>query len=171
LHLSRHCFIDDYVTLYAHPQATGAIRLGENVHLYRWTVVELGGGAGSLDIGANSYLQAGCTLNPFQSSIRIGQNCMIATHCTFMPYQHSYGDITRPMREQPLTSRGEIVLEDDVWLGAQVCVLDGVTIGRGAIIGAGAVVTKDIPPYAIAAGVPARVLRTRDATKDATRSE
>jgi acetyltransferase-like isoleucine patch superfamily enzyme len=69
------------------------------------------------------------------------------------------------MREQPLTSRGDIVLEDDVWLGANVVVLDGVTIGRGAIVGAGAVVTQSIPPYAIAGGVPARVIRYRTPEK------
>lgn len=65
------------------------------------------------------------------------------------------------MRELPLTSRGDIVVEDDVWLGLHVCVMDGVTIGQGAVIGAGAVVTKDIPPYAIAGGVPASVIRFR----------
>ena len=161
LHLSRHCFIDDFVTIYAHPRATGEVRLAENVHLYRWTVVELGEGSGSLSIGANTYLQAGCTLNPFISNITIGQNCMIAARCIFMPYQHAYQETSRPMREQRLTSRGDIVLEDDVWLGAHVCVMDGVTIGQGSIVGAGAVVTKDIPPYSIAAGVPARVIRTR----------
>ncbi len=70
-------------------------------------------------------------------------------------------DLTQPIRLQPIQSRGDIVVEDDVWLGVGVKVLDGVTIGRGAVIGAGAVVTKDIPPLAIAAGVPARVLRRR----------
>jgi acetyltransferase-like isoleucine patch superfamily enzyme len=168
LQLAPQCFIDDYVTIYAHPGATGAVHLAENVHLYRWSMIELGAGSGSLTIGANTYLQAGCTLNSFVSSIRIGQNCMIATRCVFMPYQHGRGDATRPMREQGLTSRGDIAIEDDVWLGAQVCVMDGVTIGRGAIVGAGAVVTKDIPPAAIAAGVPARVLRMRHATDDPT---
>jgi acetyltransferase-like isoleucine patch superfamily enzyme len=53
------------------------------------------------------------------------------------------------------------VLEDDVWLGVNVAVMDGVTIGQGAIVGAGAVVTKDIPPYAIAGGVPARLIGVR----------
>ena len=87
---------------------------------------------------------------------------MIAPRCAFTPYQHGFADTQRPMREQPLTSNGDIVIEDDVWLGLNVCVMDGVTIGTGAIIGAGAVVTKDIPPFAIAGGVPARVLRDRN---------
>jgi acetyltransferase-like isoleucine patch superfamily enzyme len=149
------------VTIYAHPQAQGKVHLERNVHLYRWSVIELGNGNGSLSIGANTYLQAGCTLNPFISNITIGANCMIATRCVFMPYQHGHADPNRPLREQPLTSRGDIVIEDDVWLGAQVCVMDGVVIGKGSIVGAGAVVTKDVPPNSLAVGVPARVIRQR----------
>lgn len=165
LQMGSRCFIDDYVTIYAHPGAQGGVYLADNVHLYRWSIVELGQGAGSLRVGSNTYIQAGCILNAFVTSINIGANCMIAQHCAFMPYQHGFADADRPMREQPLTSQGDIVLEDDVWLGANVCVLDGVTIGQGAIVGAGAVVTKDIPPYAIAGGVPAHVIRFREARK------
>ena len=58
------------------------------------------------------------------------------------------------MREQPIISKGGIVIEDNVWLGLNVSVMDGVTIGEGAVVGAGAVVTKDIPPFAIAGGIP-----------------
>jgi acetyltransferase-like isoleucine patch superfamily enzyme len=159
--MRRACFIDDYVTIYAHRGSQGGVYLEENVHLYRWSIVELGEGEGSLHIGSNTYIQSGCILNAFVGNITIGANCMIAPRCAFTPYQHSLVDTRRPMREQPLTSQGDIVIEDDVWLGLHVCVMDNVTIGRGAIVGAGAVVTKDIPPYAIAHGVPARVIRFR----------
>ncbi len=161
LQIGPKCFIDDYVTIYTHPKGRGRVHLAENVHIYRWSMVELGEGEGSLKIGRNTYIQSGCVLNAFVSSIIIGANCMIAPRCAFMPYQHSFADTSRPMREQGFTSKGNIVLEDDVWLGANVTVTDGVTIGQGAIVGAGAVVTKDIPAYAIAGGVPARVLRYR----------
>ena len=161
LDMGPRCFIDDYVTIYARPEAQGRVYLEENVHIYRWTVVELGGGGANLKVGRNTYIQAGCTLNPFLGSITIGANCMIAARCAFMPYQHGFADTSLPMREQPLTSKGDIVIEDDVWLGINVSVMDGVTIGQGAIVGAGAVVTKDIPPYSISGGVPARVLRYR----------
>jgi acetyltransferase-like isoleucine patch superfamily enzyme len=134
--------------------------LAHNTHLYRGCIVELSG-AGSVHIGANTYIQSGCVLNAFIASIEIGANCMIAPHCVLTPYQHGYADRSRLMREQPLTSKGGIVLEEDVWLGAHVCVMDGVRIGKGSIVGAGAVVTQDIPPFSIAAGVPARVIRPR----------
>lgn len=161
LKMGPRCFIDDYVTIYAHPGARGGVYLGEDVHIYRWSIVELGAGEGSLHIGSHTYIQSGCVLNAFVGSITIGTNCMIAHRCAFMPYQHGFADTHRPMREQPLTSRGDIVIQDDVWLGLNVSVMDGVTIGRGAIVGAGAVVTDDIPSYAIAGGVPARVIRFR----------
>jgi acetyltransferase-like isoleucine patch superfamily enzyme len=89
---------------------------------------------------------------------------MIAPHCALMPYQHSYADLDQPMWQQPLTSRGDIVLEDDVWLGVNAVVLDGVKIGQGAIVGAGAVVTRDVPPFAIVGGVPARIIGSREKT-------
>ena len=162
LTMEPKCFIDDYVTIYAHKGARGGVYLDSDVAIYRWSVIELGKGEGSLRIGPHTHIQAGCTLNAFGGNIIIGANCMIAPRCVFTPYQHSVSDTSRPMREQPLTSRGDIVVGDDVWLGSHVCVMDGVTIGQGAIVGAGAVVTKDIPPYAIAGGVPARVIRFRE---------
>lgn len=161
LQMGPRCFIDDYVTIYAPQGARGGVYLDRNVHIYRWSIVELGKGEGNLRIGSNTYIQSGCILDAFVGNIVIGANCMIADHCAFTPYQHGFADTRRPLREQPLTSRGDIVIEDDVWLGLNVCVMDGVTIGTGAVVGAGAVVTEDIPSYAIAGGVPARVIRFR----------
>ncbi len=163
LYVGPKCFIDDGVTIYAHRTNTGSVHLDTNVHIYRWSMVELGEGNASLRIGANTYIQSGCVLNAFVGNILIGANCMISPRCAFMPYQHGLADTSRPMREQPLTSRGDIIIRDDVWLGLNVCVMDGVTIGEGAVIGAGAVVTHDIPPYAIAGGVPARIIQSRKA--------
>jgi len=94
-------------------------------------------------------------------NLRIGAQVQLAPQCALSPYEHGVDDLTQPIRLQPIQSRGDIIVEDDVWLGVGVKVLDGVTIGRGAVIGAGAVVTRDVPPLAIAAGVPARVIRLR----------
>ena len=159
LHLGRNCFIDDEVTIYAH-QDGGEVRLADRVHLYRGTIIEVGLG-GSVIIGDDTHIQAACNLKGFLGSLIIGRNVQIAPHCGFSPYEHHFEDLSVPIKSQGIRSAGDIVLEDDVWVGQGVQVLEGVNIGKGAVIGAGAVVTKDVPPYAIAVGVPARVIRMR----------
>ena len=157
--IGKQCFIDDDVTLFAHPDG-GEIRLGEGVHIYRGTIIEIGQG-GSVTIGDHSHIQSHCNIKGFLGSTRIGRNVQIAPHCGFSPYEHGFDDSRASIREQAITSQGDIVLEDDVWLGLNVQVLDGVTIGWGTVIGAGAVVTKSLPANSICVGVPARVLRQR----------
>ncbi len=159
LTLGKHVFIDDAVTIYAHEDG-GQVQIGENSAINRYTIIEIGAG-GSVFIGANTHIQGRCNLKGFVGDLVIGDNVQMAPGCMFSPYQHGFGDPLLPVRAQPLTSKGPIVVEDDAWLGMGVKVLDGVTIGRGAVVGAGAVVTKDIPPYAIAVGVPAKVVAQR----------
>lgn len=103
-----------------------------------------------------------CIAGP--GSIHIGEYCMIASHCGIYANSHIFTDRSRPIRLQGEMTEG-IVIEDDCWLGTGVKVLDGVRIGHGCVIGAGAVVTKDIPPYSIAVGVPAKIIGTRDGVK------
>lgn len=159
LHLGRHCFIDDHVTIYSHSDG-GEVRLADRVHLYRGTIIEVGSG-GSVVIGENTHIQAFCNLKGFKGSLIIGRDVQVAPHCGFSPYEHNFENRDQVIHQQGIRSAGDIVLEDDVWLGLGVAVLEGVHIGKGAIIGAGAVVTQDIPAYAIAVGVPARVIRMR----------
>ncbi|MBC7881422.1 MAG: GAF domain-containing protein [Anaerolineae bacterium] len=94
--------------------------------------------------------------------LKIGKNCLIAAHAGIYANNHQFADPNLTIKEQGVTRKG-IVIEDDCWLGHAVSVLDGVTIGRGSVIGAGSVVTKDIPPYSVAVGTPARVIRKRGA--------
>ena len=99
----------------------------------------------------------------------IGNYCSIGPECVFMTGgEHRYDGVsTYPFRvklglcDNESITRGPIVLEDDVWLGFRCTVMSGVTIGRGAVVAAGAVVTKDVPPYAIVGGVPAKVIKYR----------
>lgn len=102
--------------------------------------------------------------------IHIGEYCIIASHCGIYANSHIFSDRTRPIVLQGVTTEG-IVIEDDCWLGTGVKVLDGVRIGRGSVIGAGSVVTKDIPPFSIAVGVPAKVIRMRGEAKPPESSE
>ncbi len=163
LRVGPHAFIDDRVTIYAH-EGGGRVELGARVHIYRDTIIEIGYG-GSVIIGENTHIQGRCNLKGFVSDLIIGRDVQVAPGSAFSPYNHRYEDLTRPIREQGLTSKGPIIIEDDVWIGLDVQVMDGVRIGRGAIVGAGSVVTHDIPPYAIAVGVPARVIGYRDGTQ------
>ena len=114
---------------------------------------------GRIVIGDNVGINPYCVIYG-HGGVTIGNDVMIATGCVIIPANHNIGDPNVPMHSQGLTAKG-IVIEDDVWLAARVTVLDGVRIGRGAVIGAGAVVTRDIPAHAIAVGVPARVVGSR----------
>lgn len=166
LHLGRSCFIDDGVTIYAHSDG-GEVRLGDRVHIYRGTIIEVGAG-GNVIIGDDTHIQSSCNLKGFLGDLTIGRNVQIAPHCGFSPYEHNFERRDVPIKMQGVRSAGDIVLEDDVWLGWGVAVLEGVRIGQGAVVGAGAVVTTDLPAYAVAVGVPAHVVRMRggDAVND-----
>ena len=112
----------------------------------------------SIQIGSGSFIGSGCEFNAL-SRIEIGQSCLIASGCRLIDHDHGT-ERGSPMKDQPERS-ADIHLGDDVWLGVNCVVLKGVSIGTGAIVAAGAVVTRDVPPFAIAAGIPARVLRLR----------
>jgi acetyltransferase-like isoleucine patch superfamily enzyme len=164
LHLGQGCFIDDFVTIHS-SKGDGSVFLDKSVHIHRGTIIEVGQG-GMVIIGKGTHIQAHCHLYGYLGNIRIGQHVMIAPDCGLFPYQHRVDDLNQPMCKQELISKGDIVVEDDVWLGTGAKVMDGVRIGRGAIIGAGAVVTRDVPPYAIAVGVPATIIRNRNIEGD-----
>jgi len=159
LRMGRHCYIDDEVTIFGD---RGAVVLGDKVRLHTGTIIEAKGG-GKVTIGDHTSIHPRCILYGIQGDIDIGRDVLIAAYCGFIPSQHGFSALDRPIRLQPLTSKGGIILEDDVWVGMGVRVMDGVRIGRGSIIGANSVVTKDVPPYSIAVGTPARVIRQRKA--------
>ena len=158
LRTGPHIFIGDEVKIMEGAES-GYIDLGESVELHRELTLHTGQG-GNIMIGPRSSVHAGCYLIAYKSSIRIGADVQIASNAAFYPYNHGFAPGAL-IADQPLTSRGDIVLEDDVNIGFGVIVLDGVTIGKGAAVGAGSVVVQNIPPGAIAMGVPARVLRMR----------
>lgn len=113
-----------------------------------------------IKIGANTMIGPyACMAGP--GAIQIGKNCMIASHCGLYANNHIFADPTRPIADQGVRAEG-IVIGEDCWLGTGVKVLDRVEIGRGSVIGAGAVVTRDIPAYSVAVGVPAKVIKRRD---------
>ncbi len=138
----------------------GTVELLDGVQVNRDCTFELFEG-GSIKVGEQVGLQRGCILVAAVQPITIGRRAEIASYCSFYSYDHGI-EAGREIFGQPLTSRGPIIVGEDAWLGTGVTVLSGVRIGRGAVVGAGSVVVRDIPDYAIAAGVPARVIKYRN---------
>jgi acetyltransferase-like isoleucine patch superfamily enzyme len=158
------------------------ISLGSDVYLDHG--VYLHGGRGGITIGRGSWIMNGCRLHVFnfrnlpQSGIRLGQrtflgegsvmrgqggivvgdNVLFGPRTQVLAVDHVFTDPEQPIMDQGITAQG-IRIEDNCWIGAGAIVLDGATIGRGSCIGAGAVVTKSVPPHSLAVGVPARVIR------------
>ena len=128
--------------------------------VYGDILLETGEG-GSITVGAGSRIQRGCHLIAYLAPIQIGRDVGLAQNCALYSYNHSFAPGT-PISKQPLQTKGPIIIEDHAWLGVGVIVLSGVRIGKGAVVGAGSVVTDNIPDGAIAAGVPARVVKMRD---------
>lgn len=114
----------------------------------------------SIIIRDRVFIGSGCEFN-IRRRIEIGSHCLIASGCKFVDHDHGTARRDLPMREQATGGEAEIVLGSDVWLGANAVVLKGVRIGRGAIVAAGAVVTKEIGEFQIWGGVPARQIGER----------
>jgi len=135
--------------------------VGENAMIDAFVKIKFAGGLGDIAIGANSYINSGCVLYS-GNGIVIGNDVLVAANCTFAATNHAYGDPDLPIRRQGfMPSRGGIVVEDDVWIGANVVLLDGAVVGKGAIVAAGSVVTSAVEPYAVVGGSPLRVLKRR----------
>lgn len=116
----------------------------------------------SIRIGDNFYAGNDCAITAV-GHIRIGRNVTLASRVTIIDHSHGigdYSDIEEPVMSRRLGVKGPIIIEDNVWLCEGVVVLSNVKIGRNSIIGANSVVTHDIPPYSIAVGIPAKVIKT-----------
>jgi len=112
-----------------------------------------------IEVGDYSSLGMNCMI-PYD--LKVGKDVMMGPDVIIIGDNHCYDKRDIPMRLQGYKDYPPVHIEDDVWIGARALILPGVRIGKGAIIGAGAVITKDIPPYSICGGNPARVIRFRD---------
>ena len=122
---------------------------------------EPAGGAGDLLIGEHVVINAGCVLYTGHG-IRIGNHVAIAANCTFAPVNHAYAERSRLIREQGfLPSKGGIVIEDDVWIGANCVLLDGAVLRRGCVVGAGSIVRGELQAYTVYAGQPLAAMGER----------
>lgn len=162
IHTDGLCFIGNKVKVEIGPLA--------HVYLDRWSWVgnrtKLRAHGGFIRIGSKSVLGEEITFSCYEE-ISIGRECVIADRVMFIDFDHIVADVEVPIRKQGLYSK-PVRVGNNVWIGYGACILRGVTVGDGAVIGTNAVVTKDVPPGAIVGGVPAKVLRMREQPESLT---
>jgi acetyltransferase-like isoleucine patch superfamily enzyme len=171
---------DVYVNHTVRVENARHIVLGDDVRIHRGSILEASGKSRSLIVGDGCRVERYVTMQVRMGHIKIGRNVYVATYAilrgdggleigdhvlispqvVIMAGNHVFQNPYLPIREQGETHKG-IRIEDDVWIGCGAKILDGVTLGRGSVVGAGAVVTKNIPPFSLAVGVPARVIARR----------
>jgi acetyltransferase-like isoleucine patch superfamily enzyme len=168
IHLGRGAYIDEDVYIHACPSgveigANTYVMHGAILHVYNFRNLPNSG----IRIGRDSLIGE-YTIIRGQGGVNIGDRVYTSPMTQLIAVNHVVDDPQRPFVEQGITAQG-IVVEDDVWLGANAVITDGVRIGAGAVIAAGAVVTQDVPPHTIVGGVPARVIREIDGTWKSSR--
>jgi acetyltransferase-like isoleucine patch superfamily enzyme len=116
---------------------------------------------GEVSIGAKTVMGQECTISAYQK-VEIGRECIIADRVMLIDFDHGVVEVERPIRLQGIYKR-DVKVGSNVWIGYGACILRGVSVGHNSIVGTNAVVTKDVPENAVVGGVPARVLRMREA--------
>jgi len=151
--------IDDYAVLDAKGQRNQGIVIGQNVMVGRNTTLSCKEGSIYLKDFVN--ISANCSLLS-ETLISVGKYTFLAGHCYLVAGgSHGFERADIPIMFQPSLTKGGIDIGDDCWIGASVTVLDGVSIGKGSVIGAGAVVTESLSDYSIAVGIPAKKIKDR----------
>ncbi len=116
---------------------------------------------GEVSIGAKTVMGQECTISAYQH-VEIGRECIVADRVMLIDFDHGVVEVERPIRLQGIYKR-DVRVGSNVWIGYGACILRGVSVGHNSVIGTNAVVTRDVPANAVVGGVPARVLRMRDA--------
>jgi acetyltransferase-like isoleucine patch superfamily enzyme len=119
---------------------------------------------GVVEIGDKTVIGQECTISAYQR-VRIGEQCVIADRAMFIDFDHGVVEVERPIRQQGIYKR-DVVVGSNVWIGYNACLLRGVRVGDNSIIGSNSVVTRDVPANAVVGGVPARVIRMREAPRE-----
>ncbi|MCX5871332.1 MAG: acyltransferase [Deltaproteobacteria bacterium] len=128
----------------------------------------------TISVGSDIWIGPGATLWTHDSSLTIGNKVLIGPNVTIMGGDHNTSQVGRFMYDVRDKKPGDdlpVVIEDDIWIGSGVTILKGVTIGRGSLVASGALVIKDVPPYSIVGGVPARRLKVRWNSEEIQRHE
>jgi acetyltransferase-like isoleucine patch superfamily enzyme len=118
---------------------------------------------GEVSIGAKTVMGQECTISAYQH-VEIGRECIVADRVMLIDFDHGVVEVERPIRLQGIYKR-DVHVGHNVWIGYGACILRGVTVGENSIVGTSTVVTRDVPENAVVGGIPARVLRMRDAPR------
>ena len=137
----------------------GEIRFGRFVWIGDGTKIRCHEGV--VEIGAKTVMGQECTISAYQR-VRIGEECVIADRAMFIDFDHGMVEVERPIRSQGIYKR-DVEVGNNVWIGYGACVLRGVSVGDNSVIGTNTVVTKDVPANAVVGGIPARIIRMREA--------
>ena len=157
--IGNNVVIDDNCVLDAKGRNNQGIIIGDDVFISRNTIISCK--EGLIEIGDFSNIGTNCLLHS-ETSLKIGRYVLIAAYCYIVAGgSHDFDNIEIPIILQPSISKGGVLIKDDVWLGADVKVLDGSDIGKGTIIGAGSVVNNELSEFSVAVGTPAKVVRKR----------
>ncbi|MGN6256662.1 MAG: acyltransferase [Solirubrobacterales bacterium] len=119
---------------------------------------------GLVEIGKKTVMGQECTISAYQR-VRIGEQCVIADRAMFIDFDHGVVEVERPIRLQGIYKR-DVEVGNNVWIGYGACILRGVSVGDNSVIGTNAVVTKDVPANAVVGGIPARIIRMREAPQE-----
>jgi acetyltransferase-like isoleucine patch superfamily enzyme len=119
---------------------------------------------GRVEIGAKTVIGQECTISAYKR-VRIGEQCVIADRAMFIDFDHGVVEVERPIRLQGIYKR-DVEVGSNVWIGYGACILRGVRVGDNSIVGTNSVVTRDVPANAVVAGIPARIIRMREAPKE-----
>jgi acetyltransferase-like isoleucine patch superfamily enzyme len=170
IRLGHGAYLDQGVYIHACPNGVeigpGTLVMhGAVLHVYNFRDLPHSG----IRIGRDSLIGE-YTVIRGQGGVTVGDRVYTSPLVQIVAVNHVFDDATRPFVEQGITAEG-IAIEDDVWIGSGAIITDGVRVGRGAVVAAGAVVTEDVPPHSVAAGVPARVVREIDGQQVAERGE
>jgi acetyltransferase-like isoleucine patch superfamily enzyme len=158
IRIGNDVVVDDNCLIDAKGDANDGITIGNGVFLGRNTILSCKNG--DIELGDAANLGFNCEV--FSASrVTIGANALFAAYCYIIGGDHDRSDAALPVSQQRRTSAG-VSVGEGVWMGAGAKVMDGVSIGADAIVGAGAVVREDVPARAVAVGIPARVVGTRD---------
>jgi acetyltransferase-like isoleucine patch superfamily enzyme len=142
-----------------HIEPRGEVRFGRFVWIGDGTKIRCHEGV--VEIGAKTVMGQECTISAYQH-VRIGEQCVIADRAMFIDFDHGVVEVERPIRLQGIYKR-DVEVGNNVWIGYGACILRGVRVGDNSVIGTNAVVTKDVPANAVVAGIPARIIRMREA--------